>query len=95
MRDGRVARHTGRNPPLIRRISAAGLPMEQAVERRDAPHPVETLHTPEGKPLGRVVAPRPGPVIGRAAGTVYLRRTPGGSAAPGFCPERGAGTGPR
>jgi hypothetical protein len=46
------------------------------MERRDAPPPIETLHTPEGKPLGRVVAPRPGPVVGRAAGTVYLTRTP-------------------
>ena len=46
------------------------------MERRDAPPAIETLHTPEGRPLGRVVAPRPGPVVGRAAGTVYLTRTP-------------------
>jgi hypothetical protein len=43
-------------------------------------HPVlpraEVLADPEGRPLGRVLAPRPGPVIGRASGTVYLYRQP-------------------
>lgn len=34
----------------------------------------ELLADPEGQPLGRIVAPRPGPVIGRASGTVYLGR---------------------
>ena len=36
----------------------------------------EVLADPEGRPLGRVLAPRPGPVIGRASGTVYLCRQP-------------------
>ena len=36
----------------------------------------ETLADPDGRPLGRVVAPRPGPVVGRASGTVYLVRQP-------------------
>jgi hypothetical protein len=58
------------------------------MERRDAPPPIETLHTPEGKPLGRVVAPRPGPVVGRAAGTVYLTRTPRVPAGSARCPRR-------
>lgn len=36
----------------------------------------ETLADPDGRPLGRVVAPRPGPVVGRASGTIYLIRQP-------------------
>ena len=40
------------------------------------PPRAEMLADPEGQPLGRVVAPRPGPVIGRASGTVYLNRQP-------------------
>jgi hypothetical protein len=58
------------------------------MERTDAPPPIETLHTPEGEPLGRVVAPRPGPVVGRSAGTVYLTRTPRGPAGSGSSPRR-------
>ena len=34
----------------------------------------EMLADPRGKPLGRVMAPKPGPVVGRASGTVYLMR---------------------
>jgi hypothetical protein len=40
------------------------------------PPRAEMLADPEGRPLGPVVAPRPGPVIGRASGTVYLNRQP-------------------
>jgi hypothetical protein len=48
----------------------------------------ETLADPEGRVLGRVVAPRPGPVVGRASGTVYLDRPLRPSGA-GRCEERG------
>jgi hypothetical protein len=46
------------------------------------PPRAETLSDPDGRPLGRVVAPRPGPVIGRASGTVYLVRQAGRSSGP-------------
>jgi hypothetical protein len=36
----------------------------------------EMLTGPDGQPLGQLVAPRPGPVVGRASGTVYLNRQP-------------------
>lgn len=42
-----------------------------------APPHAEDLADPQGQPLGRVLQPRPGPVIGRARGTVYLIRQPG------------------
>jgi hypothetical protein len=58
------------------------------MESRDRQPAVETLHNLEGRPLGRLVAPRPGPVIGRAAGTMYLMRTPGASEARGFGERR-------
>ena len=38
------------------------------------PPRAETLAGPDGRPLGRVMAPKPGPVVGRASGTVYLNR---------------------
>jgi hypothetical protein len=38
------------------------------------PPQAELLADPRGKPLGRVMAPKPGPVVGRASGTVYLMR---------------------
>jgi hypothetical protein len=40
------------------------------------PPRAEMLAGPDGRPLGPVVAPRPGAVIGRASGTVYLNRQP-------------------
>ncbi len=45
------------------------------MEQGNKPAPrVELLADPDGYPLGRVIAPRPGPVVGRASGTVYLNR---------------------
>ncbi|MGH7515977.1 MAG: hypothetical protein ACREOC_00700 [Gemmatimonadales bacterium] len=45
------------------------------MEQSDAAPPcAEELADPHGRLLGRVVAPRPGPVTGRARGTVYLIR---------------------
>ena len=46
------------------------------MESLQEPLGAELLWDPHGEPLGRVVAPRPGPVVGRASGTVYLVRQP-------------------
>jgi hypothetical protein len=48
----------------------------ERTNRNPVPPCAEMLTDPEGQPLGRVTAPRPGPVVGRASGTVYLNRQP-------------------
>ncbi len=57
--------------------------MEQG---KPVPSHAEELVDPLGRPLGRVVDPRPGPVIGRASGTVYLVRPPGTRVRPPAAP---------
>ena len=65
------------------------------MESRDQQPVIATLHNHEGRPLGRLMAPRPGPVIGRAAGTVYLMRMPRGSGARVLGTDRPGCTGRR
>jgi hypothetical protein len=65
------------------------------MESSDQQPVVATLHNLEGRLLGSLVAPRPGPVIGRAAGTVYLVRMPRGSAARALRAERPGSSGRR
>ena len=48
--------------------------------------PLQTLHGPDGRPLGRLVAPRAGPLVGRDSGTIYLVRGSGEAAGPPSSP---------
>lgn len=57
--------------------------------------PARMLDDPDGKPLGRVMAPRPGPVVGRASGTVYLVRSWRATGSAALPPERGYASGRR